>query len=144
MFLQVDTSNDGFLSLDEIKQGMGKVLGSLQADSQDWIDLVEQLDTNGDGKIDYSEFITAAVNRARLLNSQNLEIAFKMFDVDGNGKISKDELRSVFHGGNEEDEALWQGIIEEVDRDNDQMISHDEFLLAMEEVITHRSSNLNK
>ena len=79
MFLQVDTSNDGFLSLDEIKQGMGKVLGSLQADSQDWIDLVEQLDTNGDGKIDYSEFITAAVNRARLLNSQNLEIAFKMF-----------------------------------------------------------------
>ena len=144
MFLQVDTSNDGFLSLDEIKQGMGKVLGSVQADSPDWIELVEQLDTNGDGKIDYSEFITAAVNRSRLLNAQNLEIAFKMFDQDGNGKISRDELRNVFHGGNEEDEALWLGIIEEVDKDNDQMISHEEFYLAMEEVITHRSSNLNK
>ena len=77
------------------------------------------MDTNGDGKIDYQEFITAAVNRARLLNAQNMEIAFKMFDQDGNGYISKEELRNVFHGGNEEDEMLWEAIIEEVDRDND-------------------------
>jgi Ca2+-binding EF-hand superfamily protein len=43
------------------------------------------LDTNHDGKIDYGEFITAAVNRSRLLNEANLDIAFKMFDKDGNG-----------------------------------------------------------
>ena len=32
---------------------MGKVLGPIKADSPDWIELVEQLDINGDGKIDY-------------------------------------------------------------------------------------------
>ena len=123
---------------------MGKVLGPIKADSPDWIELVEQLDINGDGKIDYQEFITAAVNRSRLLNAQNLEIAFKMFDQDGNGVISKDELKSVFHGGNEEDEQLWEYIIEEVDKDNDKMINHEEFLAAMEEVIAHRSSTLQR
>ena len=67
-----------------------------------------------------------------------------MFDQDGNGYISKDELRNVFHGGNEEDEMLWEAIIEEVDRDNDHQINHEEFYKAMEEVVTHRSSNINR
>ena len=66
-----------------------------------------------------------------------------MFDQDGNGYISKDELKNVFHGGNDDDEALWEAIIEEVDKDNDHRISHQEFYKAMEEVINHRSSNIN-
>ena len=77
---------------------MKSVLGFLRAGSQDWHELVNQLDTNHDGKIDYGEFITAAVNRARLLNEENLKIAFNLFDKDGNGVISKEEIRSVFHG----------------------------------------------
>ena len=42
--------------------------------------------------------MTAAVNRAKLLNNENLKIAFDMLDTDGNGQITKDELRAVFHG----------------------------------------------
>ena len=71
----------------------------MRAGSQDWEQLVNQLDTNQDGKIDYGEYITAAVNRIRLLNEENLRIAFNLFDKDGNGLISKEELRAVFHGG---------------------------------------------
>ena len=99
MFLRLDSSQDGFLSVEELQEGMGQVLGLMRAGSQDWHELVHQLDTNHDGKIDYGEFITAAVNRAKLLNSENLRIAFNLFDKDGNGSISKDELRAVFHGG---------------------------------------------
>jgi calcium-dependent protein kinase len=96
MFLALDTSQDGFLSLEELKNGMKKVLGTFKAECQDWQVLIEQLDTNNDGKIDYSEFISAAVNRARLLSQQNLEVAFQMFDTDGNGYISVRELKEVF------------------------------------------------
>jgi Ca2+-binding EF-hand superfamily protein len=71
----------------------------MRAGSQDWRDLITQLDTNQDNKIDYGEFITAAVNRTRLLTEDNLRMAFEMFDKDGNGQISTDELRAVFHGG---------------------------------------------
>ena len=99
MFLSLDTSQDGFLSTDELQVGMGQVLGLVNAGSQDWHELVHQLDTNQDGKIDYGEFITAAVNRTKLLNEENLRIAFTLFDKDGNGQISIDELRAVFHGG---------------------------------------------
>ena len=86
---------------------MSNILGTLKAQASDWEELVEQLDINGDGKIDYQEFITAAVNRSKLINDQNLEIAFKMFDQDGNGQISITELKNVFQGGsnmNKEDE----------------------------------------
>ena len=77
---------------------MSNILGTLKAQASDWEELVEQLDINGDGKIDYQEFITAAVNRAKLINDQNLEMAFKMFDQDGNGQISIAELKNVFQG----------------------------------------------
>ena len=47
---------------------MSNILGTLKAQASDWEELVEQLDINGDGKIDYQEFITAAVNRSKLIN----------------------------------------------------------------------------
>ena len=120
----------------------------MRAGSQDWNDLVHQLDTNRDGKIDYGEFITAAVNRARLINEENLRIAFNMFDKDGNGQISRAELREVFHGAacqtalEDGDEQIWEQVMAEVDRNHDNLISSSEFNAAMMEVITHRSSNL--
>jgi len=114
MFFRLDSSQDGFLSVEELQEGMSQVLGTMKADLQDWNELVSQLDTNQDGKIDYQEFITAAINRARLLSSANLRIAFNIFDKDGNGEISIDELRQVFAGAlsqtalEESDEQLWE------------------------------------
>ena len=67
---------------------MTDVLGTLKAQTSDWSELIDQLDTNGDGKIDYGEFITAAVNRQKLLNEQNIQTAFKIMDLDGSGEIS--------------------------------------------------------
>lgn len=65
-----------------------------------------------------------------------------MFDSDGNGKISRDELKSVFHAGHDEDGLLFEAIIEEVDKNLDGHISHQEFFSAMHDVVTQRSSNV--
>ena len=56
------------------------------------------MDTDKDGKIDYGEFISAAINRTRLLSADNLRIAFNLFDKNGDGVISKEELQQVFEG----------------------------------------------
>ena len=91
------------------------------------------------------------MNRTRLLNQENLRIAFGMFDKDGNGQISLEELRAVFHGAacgaaalEDDDESLWEQIMSEVDKNHDNVISYQEFNDAMIEVIAQRSSNLQQ
>eukprot|EP00360_Condylostoma_magnum_P002205 CAMPEP_0168313468 /NCGR_PEP_ID=MMETSP0210-20121227/2132_1 /TAXON_ID=40633 /ORGANISM="Condylostoma magnum, Strain COL2" /LENGTH=62 /DNA_ID=CAMNT_0008270377 /DNA_START=417 /DNA_END=605 /DNA_ORIENTATION=+ len=56
---------------------------------------MEQVDADNNGVIDYSEFLMAATRKDVLLASENLESAFKVFDIDGNGTITADELRGI-------------------------------------------------
>lgn len=76
IFLELDTSKDGQLSIDEIKVGMEKALGSLKGTSRDYRELMTSLDKDGNGLIDYTEFITAAIDKAAVLNKENLNSAF--------------------------------------------------------------------
>lgn len=49
------------------------------------LDLVKQIfstvDPNANGEIDYTEFLTATLNRSNALSVEKLEVAFKMFDT---------------------------------------------------------------
>lgn len=42
--------------------------------------IMRVVDTNNSGEIDYSEFVTASINRQKLLSKEKLDIVFKMFD----------------------------------------------------------------
>mmetsp|Transcript_5110 Transcript_5110/g.3556 ORF Transcript_5110/g.3556 Transcript_5110/m.3556 type:complete len:90 (-) Transcript_5110:328-597(-) len=53
MFIELDTTKDGFLSPQELKQGMHDVVGSLRAGNESITQLMEDLDVNGDGRIDF-------------------------------------------------------------------------------------------
>lgn len=41
---------------------------------------MESMDLDGNGTIDYNEFITATINKSKILSKTNLETAFKAFD----------------------------------------------------------------
>ena len=89
---------------------------------------MDAADTDHNTYIDYQEFIAAASDKARLLNSKNLQAAFKIMDRDGSGRISVEEIREVFDTmGTKKDIRLWESIMSEVDRDGDRMISFQEF-----------------
>lgn len=47
------------------------------------------IDTDGSGKIDYTEFLAATMEKSMYMKEEKLHNAFRMFDLDGNGKISK-------------------------------------------------------
>ena len=117
---------------------MTEVLGTVKAQTSDWSELIDQLDTNGDGKIDYGEFITAAINRQKLLNEQNIKTAFEIIDIDGSGDISIQELKKTFHGLDDdlETEMMLKQIMQEVDKNNDSKIDMGEFIETMIAVIT--------
>jgi len=71
MFKQLDTSQDGILSRDEIEGGLDLLVGKIG--NLDYEDLLLNMDRNGDGQVDYHEFITAAVDKITLLNENSLE-----------------------------------------------------------------------
>lgn len=55
-------------------------------------EIIKKIDIDGDGEINYSEFLMASLNQNAFLSSERLEAAFRMFDIDGNGEISIQEL----------------------------------------------------
>jgi len=67
-FFSLDKNQDGLISHQEIYNGLYTAFGAWIEWSNEYQEIMSKLDTNGDGKIDYSEFITAAVNRAQILS----------------------------------------------------------------------------
>jgi len=71
------------------------------------------------------------MNEKNLLSNNKLQTAFKMFDKDGGGSISTDEIKQVLSFGQNLDEAVVQQIIEQVDKNGDGEISYEEFAAMM-------------
>lgn len=90
---------------------------------------MKSMDLDGNGFIDYSEFLTATINRDKIMSKQNLDLAFKTFDKDGSGKISLDEIMQIFQSSSNkvDDKSLFESLIKEADQNGDGEISFDEF-----------------
>ena len=132
VFIVFDESGDGHLQLDEIQKGLKQVLGHVKGSMKVYEVIMATLDKNCNGVIDYSEFLVAAADKELLLNLSNLKLAFGLMDADGNGSISRQELRNVFETTEKKDEELWTQIFNEVDVDNDGAIDFEEFKATMD------------
>lgn len=51
--------------------------------------MVKEMDVNGNGKVNYSEFIAATINVKKYMTDERLLEVFKHFDVDDTDYISK-------------------------------------------------------
>jgi calcium-dependent protein kinase len=71
--------------------------------------MFKAVDADNSGFIDYTEFVVAAMNEEELNSTDFLKAAFKMFDKDGSGIISSDEIKSVLGMG---DNAVSPGVME--------------------------------
>jgi len=88
----MDKNGDGVLTKDEIKSGYQEYFGRSLNDSE-INEMFDKVDADGSGAIDYSEFIVATMNEKNLLSNNKLQTAFKMFDKDGGGSISVEEIK---------------------------------------------------
>lgn len=123
IFKAMDLNNDGMLSMDEIKAGYEKHFGT-NVDDEEIRRMFKEIDADDSGAIDYSEFLMATMTETQLLSKEKLQAAFKMFDKDGSGTISKDEIKEAL---GQMDERLVEEIIKEVDENDDGEISYEEF-----------------
>ncbi len=79
-FRAIDTNGDGVLERDELIEGyIRSGIDRLQAE-QVVKDLLLVADLNGDGKINYSEFLMATLKKEEAVSEERLRGAFRMID----------------------------------------------------------------
>jgi calcium-dependent protein kinase len=126
LFQNFDLNGDGVLTKEEIINGYKQILGDVEAELEAER-IMKEVDLDKSGTIDYNEFVLASISQQKLLNKEKLEATFKMFDKDGNGTISADEIKSVLCQGGNVDSAAIDQVIKEVDINGDGEISMVEF-----------------
>ena len=59
-----------------------------------------------------------------MLTNKRIEDCFKIFDKDGSGKITAEELKQILGGDeNSGDAKIWKDLIKEVDKNGDGEVS---------------------
>merc|ERR1712150_208716 len=95
-FKQYDGSGDGRLSHVEMRAVLEDV-GLKNGDDMELI--IESLDSDHSGLIEYSEFVAGCLDLGEDDVKSHLEVVFGIFDLDGSGSISLQELREVLTQG---------------------------------------------
>ena len=134
---------------------MAEVCEYFEMEKPDVLRMWRSIDSNRDGYIDFTEFLTAAFDKKKLLSEENLKRAFAVFDKDGDGTISKEEIRSILGGDSGESlksqvkenssgsgvtEDFWADLVASVDQDDDGKISYQEFHDNMCSILNKRAS----
>ncbi|XP_050223865.1 calcium-dependent protein kinase 8-like [Mercurialis annua] len=129
-FDMMDTSKRGKINLEELKIGLQK-LGQQIPDADLQI-LMDAADVDGDGNLNYGEFVAVSVHLKKMGNDDHIHKAFAFFDQNKSGYIEVEELRESLN--DEVDtcsEDVINAIMQDVDTDKDGRISYEEFASMM-------------
>ena len=133
MFYEMDTNKDGTLTVKEIKECLMKLNSEKQMNKDEILLLFKGIDTNNSRRIEYTEFISAAIEKNEYLKEERLLDIFKMLDKDQSGKISKDDIKKALNNEDIDEEDLKQFILK-FDLDGDGEVDYNEFISNMSEI----------
>ena len=137
LFNQLDTDGDGKINKNDLLKGLKSQIESKTLE-KDVDRIYRNIDMDNNGYIEYEEFVRAAVSKEKFIEDHILRFAFRYFDKDNSGDISRTELESIFKQGIADQtriqEALDQ-IINEVDENKDGIIQYSEFVHIMKKML---------
>jgi calcium-dependent protein kinase len=131
IFMTLDNNGDGLLTVNEMKEGLQK--SGLKEIPPDLQQIMEEVDSDGSGVIDYTEFLAATLDKKVYMAEDVCWQAFRVFDRNGDGKISKDEIANVLSDGDVQNAAAkdMAEIMKEIDKNGDGEIDFQEFMAMM-------------
>jgi len=91
-FIKLDKNKDGYITLKELQKGLGD-----QYTKEEILQIMDSVDTDKNGAIDYNEFVAATLDGEIAKNLKKLEMAFKYFDKNMDGYIDSKELKDAIN-----------------------------------------------
>jgi len=128
VFQKMDVHKNGRLTYDNLVEGLSQY-SDFQFTESELKKLINSLDNDGNGYIEYEEFLRATVDMDTLLTETNMKMAFNFFDTDGSGKLCYDEIKSILGVINDEpskENDLIQNILTDL-KTEDGLISYEQF-----------------
>jgi len=128
VFALFDKDSSGTITAQELGDIM-QSLGQNPSDSE-LQDMINEVDIDSSGSIDFDEFLKMMSTTVKAQDfAHETRAAFDVFDRDGSGTISADELRQVMKslGENLTDQEIDE-MIREADKDRNGTIDYEEFV----------------
>ncbi|XP_065079552.1 calmodulin-like [Ochlerotatus camptorhynchus] len=127
-FSLFDRNGTGSITSSELRTVL-RSLGKSVSDAEVKV-LLKDLNVDHEGRIQFSNFVAMMTVRMRQLTREDeLKEAFRIFDRNGNGLISADELRAALESfGEKMSEEELDELLREADINCDGQIDYEEFV----------------
>ncbi|CAI2365235.1 unnamed protein product [Moneuplotes crassus] len=93
-FEAIDIDYSGWISMEELKTALEDTEGSSQIES-----IMDNIDFDKNGEINYSEFLAATIDRKYFESKETVHTIFKHFDIENKGVITPESLKKSFQRG---------------------------------------------
>jgi len=139
IFIELDEDYDGCISYQEFQNALGALEKEKinseknQKLNSDYQNLFASIDTNGSKKINYSEFIAAAMDKKFYQDQNKLIEIFESLDSNKDGKLSINEFERILfcnrtQTSNEDSYESFRKEFERYDLNHDGEIDYNEFV----------------
>jgi len=133
-FNQFDKEKKGYVMVIQV----GLVMDAMQLDYEEKTmrKIIRKFDADGSGKLEFNEFCALVYTLANTVDKETLEKelreAFRLFDKERNGFISRDSMKALLREIDDKlTEAELNSAIDEIDEDGSGKIEFEEFFELM-------------
>ncbi len=113
MFL--DKDSDGMLSMHDLISSILMFNENKKIARKEAQKIMSKFDLNQNNKLEFTEFLIPNIAIPLILNEERLLSAFNMLDIDGDGRISENDLYEIFKDNPDYSSGIEEEIMQEVD-----------------------------
>ncbi|KIZ02568.1 hypothetical protein MNEG_5392 [Monoraphidium neglectum] len=127
LFESMDRDGGGAVTARGLRDALGR-RGCPKVARAELEDLLAHADLHGTARLDFAEFVAAALHHSVLADESYVRLAFDHFDRDRDGRISAAELAAALaEDGEAAGAAEAEGMLAEADEDGDGRVDYKEF-----------------